>query len=140
MNIRQQQVFTTQLVTLLTAGVPLVRALQMIRDPIKTKNNSRHWLDPILAGLHQGNSFSQCLRSSRENFDAFFCGLVEIGENSGQLQEMLTKVSYDLKKSEAIQNKLKKALTYPICVLMICLFLIIAMIIWVIPSFESVFE
>lgn len=139
MNIRQQQIFTTQLVTLIAAGVPLVNALQMIREPIKTKKNSKHWLDPILEGLHQGYSFSQCLRNSKENFDAFYCGLVEIGENSGQIQEMLVKISGDLKKSESVHNKLKKALTYPICVLMICLFLIIGMIIWVIPSFENVF-
>lgn len=139
MKLAQQQVFTTQLVTLLEAGVPLVPALQMIREPVHLGKYRPHWLDPILDGLHQGQSFSTCLRRSKEGFDAFYCGLVEIGELSGQLQPLLSKISEDLKKSEVIQGQLKKALTYPICVLFICFFLLIAMLIWVIPSFEQVF-
>jgi len=138
-RIAKQQIFTTQLVTLLEAGVPLVPALQMIREPFTNKKDMSHWLDPIIEGLHQGQSFSSCLRKSKENFDAFYCGLVEIGEFSGQLNHLLSKISQDLKKSEMIQGQLKKALTYPLCVLFISFCLLIAMLIWVIPSFEQVF-
>jgi type IV pilus assembly protein PilC len=139
MRIAKQQIFTTQLVTLLEAGVPLVPALQMIREPFNHRKQASHWLDPIIDGLHQGQSFSACLRKSKENFDAFYCGLVEIGEFSGQLNSLLTKISLDLKKSEMIQGQLKKALTYPLCVLFISFCLLLAMLIWVIPSFEQVF-
>ncbi len=139
MNLAKQQLFTTQLVTLLDAGVPLVPALQMMREPMNRTNSTHHWLDPMIDGLHQGQSFSTCLRNSKEGFDAFYCGLVEIGELSGQLHPLLCKISEDLKKSQEIQGQLKKALTYPICVLLICFGLLIAMLIWVIPSFEQVF-
>lgn len=139
MNLSKQQIFTTQLVTLLDAGVPLVPALQMIREPLHQSKVSLHWLDPIIEGLHQGQSFSNCLRASKEGFDAFYCGLVEIGEMSGMLHPLLSKIAQDLKKSEQIQGQLKKALTYPLCVLLISFFLLIAMLIWVIPSFEQVF-
>jgi type IV pilus assembly protein PilC len=139
MRIAKQQLFTTQLVTLLEAGVPLVPALQMIREPLNNRKQVSHWLDPIIEGIHQGQSFSACLRKSKENFDAFYCGLVEIGESSGQLNQLLAKISHDLKKSELIQGQLKKALTYPLCVLFISFCLLLAMLIWVIPSFEQVF-
>jgi len=139
MDATKQQFFTTQLVTLLGAGVPLVSALQMIREPIHSSKSLPHWLDPIIDGLHQGQSFSSCLRNSKQGFDAFYCGLVEIGELSGELQLLLSKISVGLKKTTLIQSQLKKALTYPICVLLISFFLLIAMLIWVIPSFEQVF-
>lgn len=139
MKLSEQQVFTTQLVTLLDAGVSLVPALKMIRDPQRTHAPKKHWLNPLIDGLHQGQSFSVCLRNSQEGFDAFYCGLVEIGEHSGQLSQMLLKISQDLKKTEAIKSQLKKAMTYPLCVLLLSIFLLVGMLIWVIPSFEQVF-
>ncbi len=138
MNTTQQQFFTLQLSTLLEAGVPLLQCLEMIRSGFPTKKS--HWLDSILQELNEGIPFSTSLRNSPEGFDAFYCGLIEVGEHSGTLCFVLEKISNELSSQETTKAKVKKAFTYPTCILFLSLFMVSAMLIWIVPTFETVFN
>ena len=138
MNLNDRLSFTIQLSTLLQSGTPLLKCLIIIRS---TNNKSKkHWLDKVIQDIQRGLLLSQALRIAPCGFDSFYCGLLEIGEHSGQLDTLLTKISNDLIRQETLRSKLKKILTYPACVLFICLGMLTSMLIWVIPSFEHIFQ
>ena len=129
--------FTAQLNVLINAGMPLSSALKMIASGQKPK--SAKWITQLVNCINQGNAFSSALRESKQNFDSFYCGMVEVGEKSGMLAQLLKKISANLESSEKLKMKIRKALAYPCAVLLIALSIVTGMLIWVIPTFEAVF-
>lgn len=129
--------FTAQLSVLINAGMPLSCALKMISSGQKPK--AAKWILQIVNCLNQGKTFSLALKESTQKFDSFYCGMVEVGEKSGMLAPLLKKISANLESSDRLKAKIRKALAYPCAVLFISLSIIVSMLIWVIPTFESVF-
>lgn len=137
MNHQERQAFTAQLSALLRSGTPLVQSLQMIRSTQTTKEVN--WLDIAIQKMEQGQPFSEALRQSKENFDAFYCGLIELGQETGRLDSVLVKLSADLEATSRINSKIKRALIYPSAIITIAMAIVVGMLQWVIPTFESVF-
>lgn len=129
--------FTTHLATLLQAGISLPDALQMIYSSASKKEQA--WLEKLLTYLRQGMNFSESLALSQPCFDNYYCGLIEIGEKSGQLAPILCQLALSLERQANLQAKIQKALTYPVAVIAIAFFVLLGMLIWVIPTFENVF-
>lgn len=97
------------------------------------------WISSLINDVNRGESLSIALRNSKQNFDGFYCGMVEVGEQTGQLPLLLNKVSQHLESSARLNAKIRKALAYPTAVVLISITIIVSMLIWVIPTFESVF-
>ncbi len=130
--------FTQQLSSLLTAGLPLVQCLEALQDQTP---------DPVFAiiirevrvDISAGNAFSAAVKKFPRAFNTLFISMVEAGEASGALSEILAKVAGYFEASVKLSKKVKSAMVYPIAVIGLAVILVNVLLIFVIPVFASMF-
>ena len=131
-------VITRQIATMLGAGVPLVQTIQMIGSG-HDNGKMRNLLADIGTKLSSGIPLSDCLRNHPLFFDALYCDLVASGEQSGALETIYGRIATYKEKAEALKSKIKKAMTYPIAVLVIAFIVTSILLIFVVPVFQEIF-
>jgi len=131
-------VFSRQMATMLGAGVPLVQSIEMIGKG-HNNGNMQKLLGEIGNKLASGIPLSDCLREHPRYFDDLYCDLVSSGEQSGSLETIYDRIATYKEKAEALKAKIKKAMTYPIAVLVISAIVTSILLIFVVPVFEEVF-
>jgi type IV pilus assembly protein PilC len=97
-------------------------------------------LNDIRTDVETGTSLSVAFRKFPIYFDNLYCNLIEAGESAGILDQLLDRLAVYMEKTEAIKSKIKSALMYPITVLIVAFVVVAVIMIFVIPSFKSVFE
>jgi type IV pilus assembly protein PilC len=132
-------IFSRQMATMMKAGVPLVQALDIVGRGHE-KPAMGEMIFAIKATIEGGGSFSEALSKFPLHFDDLFVNLVDAGEKSGALETLLDKIATYKEKSEAIKKKVKKALSYPIAVVVVALVVTAILLIYVVPQFESLFK
>jgi type IV pilus assembly protein PilC len=131
--------FARQLATMITAGVPMVQSL----DIIARGHENIAMQDLVMAiksNVEAGNSLADSLAQHPRHFDELFVSLVEAGEQSGSLESLLDKIATYKEKTEAIKAKIKKAMFYPLSVLVIAFVVSAILLIFVVPTFEDLFK
>ncbi len=132
-------IFTRQLATMMKAGVPLLQSFDIVgrgnANPSVTK-----LLNDIRTDVETGTSLSAAFRKFPMYFDNLYCNLVEAGEAAGILEQLLDRLAVYMEKTEAIKSKIKSALMYPISVVVVAFVVVTIIMIFVIPSFKSVFS
>lgn len=131
-------IFARQLTTMMQAGIPMVQALDIVAQGLD-KKSMRDLVFAVKADVEGGNSFASALTKHPDEFDELFCSLVEAGEQSGTLDTLLNEIATYKEKSEALRKKIKKAMTYPISVLVIAGVVTAILLIFVVPQFETLF-
>lgn len=132
-------VFARQIATMMQAGVPLVQSF----DIIGKGHDNVSMGDMIMAiktDVEAGDTFAEALRKRPLYFDDLFCNLVAAGEQAGILESLLAKVAAYKEKSESMRKKVKKALTYPIAVLVVAFIVTAILLIFVVPVFDEMFK
>ncbi len=132
-------IFSRQLATMMGAGIPLVQAFDIIGKGHE-KPAMQDMLATIKADVEGGSTLNEGLNKFPLQFDELFCNLVQAGEHAGILEELLNKIAEYKEKTESIKAKIKKALTYPIAVLVIALIVTTILLMFVVPQFESLFS
>ena len=132
-------IFARQLTTMMTSGVPLVQAFEIVGNGQENAAMQK-MIFAIKNDVEAGASLSQALANHPAQFDDLFVGLVAAGEASGTLEDLLNKIAVYKEKTEAIKKKVKKALTYPIAIMIIALVVTSILLIFVVPQFKTVFE
>ncbi|MFO1466907.1 MAG: type II secretion system F family protein [Steroidobacteraceae bacterium] len=132
-------VFARQLATMLTSGIPLVQAFEIIGNGNEKPSMQKLILD-IKASVEGGSTLHESLAKHPLYFDDLFVNLVEAGEQAGALETLLDKIATYKEKTEALKKKIKKALFYPTAVLFVAIIVTIILLIFVIPQFESLFK
>jgi type IV pilus assembly protein PilC len=132
-------IFARQLATMLTAGIPMVQAFEIIGVG-HDKPAVQKLVLAIKADIETGNSLNQALAKHPLYFDDLFVNLVEAGEHAGALETVLDKIATYKEKTEALKKKIKKALFYPAAVLAVAVIVTVILLIFVIPQFESLFK
>lgn len=130
--------FTRQMATMMGAGVPLLQSFDIIGEGFENPN-MRKLVDEIKQEVAAGNSLANSLRKKPQYFDDLYCNLVDAGEQSGALETLLARVATYKEKTEALKAKIKKAMTYPIAVVIVALVVSAILLIKVVPQFQSVF-
>jgi type IV pilus assembly protein PilC len=130
---------TRQIATMLGAGVPLVQTIEMIGKG-HDNGKMRKLLGDIGAKLSTGIPLSDCLRDHPLYFDDLYCDLVASGEQSGALETIYGRIATYKEKAEALKSKIKKAMTYPISVLVIAFIVTSILLIFVVPVFQDIFS
>ena len=130
--------FTRQMSTMMRAGVPLVQAFDIVADGVD-KAKLGDLIKDIRNDVAAGNSFAQSIRKHPMHFDELFCNLVDAGEQSGSLETMLDRIATYQERTEEIKAKVKKAMTYPIAVIVVAVIVSGILLIKVVPQFEQVF-
>ncbi len=132
-------VFARQLATMMSAGIPMVQAFEIIGNGHEKPSMQKLVLD-IKANIEGGSTLHESLAKHPLYFDDLFVNLVEAGEHAGALETLLDKIATYKEKTEALKKKIKKALFYPIAVLVVAVIVSVILLIFVIPQFESLFK
>jgi type IV pilus assembly protein PilC len=130
--------FTQQLSSLLVAGLPLVQCLEALQD--QTEDPCfRIIIRDVRLDISQGNSFSSSVKKFPRAFNSLFISMVEAGEASGGLAEILGKVAGYFEATVKLTKKVKSAMAYPIGVISLAVVLVNVLLIFVIPVFAAMF-
>ena len=132
-------IFSRQLSTMLTAGIPLVQAFDIVGAGHDNPAVRRLVLN-IKQDVESGASLAEALAKHPLHFDDLFVNLVTAGEQAGALETLLDKIATYKEKTEAIKKKVKKALFYPGAVMVVALIVTTILLVFVIPEFESLFQ
>lgn len=131
--------FTRQMSTMMRAGVPLLQSFDIIAEGFENQN-MRKLVDDVKQEVAAGNSFAASLRKKPEYFDDLYCNLVDSGEQAGALETLLDRIATYKEKTEALKSKIKKAMNYPIAVVVVAVIVTAILLLKVVPQFEIVFE
>lgn len=132
-------VFSRQMATMIGAGIPIIQSFDIVARG-QSNNRMKKQIESIKKDVESGTTLAESLHKFPLFFNVLFCHLVDAGEKSGSLDMMLDKVATYKEKVETIKKKIKKALTYPIAVLVIALIVTAVLLIFVVPQFESLFK
>jgi type IV pilus assembly protein PilC len=131
--------FSRQLSTMLTAGIPMVQAFEIIGVG-HDKPAMQKLVLSIKNDIETGNALNVALAKHPLYFNDLYVNLVEAGEHAGALETVLDKIATYQEKTEALKKKIKKALFYPAAVLAVAVIVTVILLLFVIPQFEALFQ
>ncbi len=138
-NANDIAVLSRQIATMLGAGVTLIQSLEMIGQG-HAKQSMRKLLGEIVHEVQAGSPLSSALRKHPEYFEDLYCDLVETGEQSGALETIYDRIAVYKEKAEALKSKIKKAMFYPVAVIVVAFIVTTILLIFVVPQFEEIFS
>lgn len=131
--------FTRQLATLVNAGLPLMRGIDVLKRQMRDPQMLEA-LNGISDNIAAGGTFSESLSAYPKIFDRLYINMVKAGEAGGVLEVVLGRLAEFAEKSEKIKNKVKGAMIYPIVVLVAAIGITAFLLVAVIPKFQQVFN
>jgi general secretion pathway protein F len=139
MNSREVGEFTQQLSTLLGAGLPLDRSLQVLMELSENERVQRTVRD-IRDRVREGGSLSDALEEQHGAFNRLFVNMVRAGEIGGTLDITLSRLTDYLERSKDLKDSVISALIYPVLLLFLAAGSLILLLVYVIPQFTPIFE
>jgi len=136
---RSIAVFTRQLATMIDAGLPLVQSLEILSQQQESKV-FKNIIREIREDVEGGSTFAGALKKHPATFNELYTNLVVAGEEGGILDNILTRLANYIGKSEALKKKVKSALIYPATIVGVAIIVVIVLMIFVIPVFETMFK
>jgi type IV pilus assembly protein PilC len=130
--------FTRQLATLVDAGLPLLRGLRVLEKQERNKN-LKDILGQLALSIEGGSTFSEGLAQHPKVFNKLFINMVKAGELGGVLEVVLKRLAEFSEKAQKIKGKVKAALFYPVAVMIVAFGILILLMVWVVPQFQTVF-
>jgi len=131
-------IFTRQLSTMLRAGVPLLQCFDIVGRGHANPSMAR-LLNDIRMDIETGTNLNQAFRKYPLYFDPLFCNLVAAGEQAGILETLLDRLAMYKEKTLALKGKIKKAMFYPLMIILVAILITAVIMVFVIPSFKTVF-
>ena len=131
--------FTRQLYILIKAGIPLLKALEIITVQLPPGKFKRD-MDLIIQDVQEGKSFSESLSHAPKFFSLFYINLIKAAEVSGNMAGILKELSQNLLQQRRITRQVQAALMYPVLVLTIAILILAVLLVFVIPVFTRIFE
>ncbi|HSB97375.1 MAG TPA: type II secretion system F family protein, partial [Spongiibacteraceae bacterium] len=132
-------IFARQLATMMKAGVPLVQSFDIVAEGLENPS-MRDLVLEIKNEVASGTSLAASIGRHPKYFDDLFCSLVSAGEQAGTLETMLDRVATYKEKTEALKAKIKKAMTYPIAVVVVAVIVTGVLLVKVVPTFAVTFQ
>ncbi|WP_130617777.1 type II secretion system F family protein [Dyella amyloliquefaciens] len=136
---RDVAIFSRQIATMMASGVPMVQAFEIIADGQKNIR-FKNILTDVKQGIEGGSSLHEALAKYPVQFDELYRNLVHAGESAGVLDTVLDTVATYKERTESIKSKIKKALFYPIMVLVVALLVSMILLLFVVPVFAQTFK
>jgi type IV pilus assembly protein PilC len=132
-------VFTRQLSTLISAGLPLLRSLRTLSKQEKNVN-LRKIMGSLAESVEGGTTFSEALAQHPKAFNKLYVNMVKAGELGGVLEIVLTRLAEFAEKSQRIRGKVTSAMVYPAVVLTIAVGIVTFLMLFIVPKFEAIFK
>ncbi len=132
-------IFSRQLATMMSSGVPLVQSFDIISQGVDNPNMKK-LLTTIKSDVEAGATLHEALEKHPLLFDELFCNLVRAGEQAGILETLLNKIANYKERIEELKGKIKKALFYPTAIMVVALVVTAILLVYVVPQFEDLFK
>lgn len=136
---KDKVIFSRQLSTLISAGLPLLQSLQNVGRQTQNKQ-LKFIISQISSSIEGGSSFADSLAKHPKVFDQIYINLVAAGEVSGSLDHSLERLADQQEKDADIVSKVRGALAYPLIVLLVMVGVVVFMLIAVLPQVESLYD
>lgn len=132
-------IFTRQLATLIDAGLPLLRGLNVLA---KQERDSvlKSAINKVADSVQEGSTFSQGLAQHPRLFNDLYVNMVRAGEVGGVLEVVLTRLAEFQEKAQKVKNKVLAAMVYPVIVLLLAIGIMVFLLIFIVPRFETIFH
>ncbi|CAN5191273.1 type II secretion system F family protein [soil metagenome] len=138
-DLKSLAVASRQLSTMISAGLPLLRALHILADQTENKK-LKTILGQVASDVEVGGSFSESLAKHPLDFPPIMISMVRAGEAGGFLEGALDSLATNFEKDAKLRGEIKSAMTYPVMVLLIALVAVIIMLTFIVPIFKNMFE
>ena len=139
LNAKQLAGFCKELSTLLASGVSLVRALDIISDQEGIDPKEREIYRAVLLDLRKGIGLSDAMES-KKCFPDLMIGMIRAGEGSGNLDQVTERLTLQYEKDYKLTQQVKSAMTYPVVLLVLCVAIVILIVTFILPQFQSLFD
>ena len=139
LNAKQLAGFCKELSTLLASGVSLVRALDIISDQEGIDPKEREIYQAVLLDLRKGIGLSDAMES-KKCFPDLMIGMIRAGEGSGNLDQVTERLTLQYEKDYKLTQQVKSAMTYPVVLLVLCVAIVILIVTFILPQFQSLFD
>ncbi|WP_284691716.1 type II secretion system F family protein [Pinirhizobacter soli] len=136
---REVAIFSRQIATMMAAGIPMVQSFDIIANGQKNPRMKNILID-VKQAIEGGSSLNEALALHPVQFDELYRNLVQAGESAGVLDTVLDTVATYKERTESIKAKIKKALFYPIMILVVALLVSMILLLFVVPVFEDTFK
>ena len=137
-------VFTRQWSALMSAGIPLSQAFELLsQNIVGSRAHQKAFGDTLQAlrtEVNAGQSLHAAFQKHPQVFNQHYCSLLQAGESAGILDKILNRLADTLEAHAALKAKLKNALIYPVSILLIAVMVLVVILLWVVPVFEDVFK
>jgi type IV pilus assembly protein PilC len=135
----QVGIFTRQLSTMISSGLPLVQSLDILSNQLDDAN-LRAVSKSVKTKIEEGMRFADALREFPKVFDNLYVNLIVAGEEGGMLDTVLMRLAHYIEKSEKLKKKVKSALIYPSSIVFVAIAVVLVLLLFVIPVFENMFS
>lgn len=136
---KELSTFTRQFAVMINAGLPLVKCLQILSEQQDNKIFAG-MIEDVTASVEKGGTLADAMAQHRNVFSDLYTNMVAAGEQGGILDTILERLSTHLEKSVALKSKIKSAMMYPMVVLIVVILVTMALLLFVIPIFQQMFE
>lgn len=137
-SARDYSIFCRQFVSIISAGISIINALEMMRD--QTENRTlKKALGEVYEDVSKGESMAGAMKKHSKVFPSMLCNMVEAGEASGSMEVAFERMAVQFEKENKLKQSVKKAMIYPIVLLVVMVGVLFLMMIWVIPNFMGMF-
>ncbi len=137
-SARDYCIFCRQFVSVINAGVSVINALEMMRDQTENKH-LKTALKEVHEDVSKGESLALAMKKRSKIFPSMLCNMVEAGEASGSLDVAFERMATQFEKENTLNQSVKKAVIYPIVLVVVMIGVLILMMVWVIPNFMGMF-
>lgn len=138
-SMNEKIFFIDNLATMLTAGLSIADALQTLMTEVR-RGTMKRAIRSVLSQIENGGHLSEGLMQHPEIFPEHFISVIQVGEASGALSDVLTKLAQILKKDKALKSKVITAMIYPSIVVVAMIVIVIVLMLYVFPQLISIFE
>jgi len=137
-KLKQIAVFCRQFATMVNSGLPILRALSILADQTQSAELAKV-LVQVRTDVEQGSSLSGAMGKHPEAFNNLFISMVKAGETGGVLDDVLLSLASQIEKEVELRRKIKSAMTYPVVVVALVTLILAAMLLFVVPQFETIY-
>ena len=133
------ELFTRQLSTMVSAGIPLLECLEILEEQAESPG-FRNALRAVIEDIRSGADLSQALSRFPKIFSSIYVSMVRAGEASGQLDEILTRLAEYLEANAKLRREIKSAMTYPVVSMILVIAITGFLMIVIVPKFKEIFD
>ncbi len=137
-KIRAVTLFARQFSTLIDAGIPLIQALEVAGDLTDDKGLKKA-IEQVSVDVQSGMTLAEAMRLYPRAFPSIFVNMVQAGEQGGVLDTVLERLAVYLEKNQALAEKMRSAMVYPVIILLVAILSAATMLTFVVPTFEEMF-